>query len=266
MRFPSTILAQRAEPLDIQKADLDLLAKINELARGTDSIITKDDVSYALESSDLPAVVRVSAKTADRKLILPAAAQNAGQSVWVVRFDTTAAYTVTIDGKGAEVIYNGGQSFAALEIDDAAAHRIWHLWCDGTAWYKVTPPTWHKPVNPATGWLASKTSWAVADQFTPNGLTVDFSPVLPLGSLAARSITYVVNSATADYSYWRKAGDTNISNTPVTSQEYSHQIVATTIPGSPPMSLWLSSAYAVEMTVAYSDADIYVAQPAEYLL
>ena len=130
--------------------------------------------------------------------------------------------------------------------------------------------TWHKVANPATGWFASKTSGWTADSFS-SGLTVDFSAVVPVGTKAVRVFVYIQAGAAA-YAYSRKGSDTNISNTPGASSEFSHRIMHFPIGdggaliGGAQVVVWLSAAYTADFAVGDTSNDLYVAYPLEYLL
>jgi len=122
--------------------------------------------------------------------------------------------------------------------------------------------TWHKIANPPTNWIASKTSGWTVDSFS-GGLEVDFSNVVPAGTKAVRVI--VAQSQTQDYIYWRKSGDSNISNTPYDSREVSHLVMF----GDDDVAqavIWLSGSYKAQFAVINTSAALYVAKPVEYLL
>lgn len=125
--------------------------------------------------------------------------------------------------------------------------------------------TWHKVYNPATGWIANKTSSWVSDRFssTPTDcLTVDFSSVVPVGT---KAVLVTVDEATADgYVFARPGGDTNYSNTPYASAEWSALICRAR--GSYRVMLWLSSTYTVDLAVTDTAVDLYVSYPVGYLL
>ena len=124
--------------------------------------------------------------------------------------------------------------------------------------------TWHKVADPTVGWLASKTSGWTADNFS-SGLEVDFSSVVPAGTKAVRVFLQFVNAGGRVYA--RKAGDSNISNTPDTSTEYSAQVLYGDNSGhGAQVVLWLSSGYKVDIAVTSTSQDVYVAYPVEYLL
>ena len=120
---------------------------------------------------------------------------------------------------------------------------------------------WHKFENPGTGTFASKTSGWTSDSFS-GGLEVDFSSVVPVGTKTVR--VQVVQATIQSAVYYRKSGDTNISNTPHASQEISHRILLDDV--SVIAELWLSTAYKVQIAVRLNTVDISIAYPVEYLL
>jgi len=128
--------------------------------------------------------------------------------------------------------------------------------------------TWHRVEDPSTGWLATKSSGWTGDRLSTatGGMAVDFSAVVPVGTRAVAGMVYVVNSATANYSFYRPWGDTNISNTPSASGENANYLVPSVVPGSYTGPLWLSTDYRIEIAVVYTDADVFVSYPREYLL
>lgn len=121
--------------------------------------------------------------------------------------------------------------------------------------------TWKKFEDPSTGWLASKTTGWTADSFS-GGLEVDFSSVVPAGTKAVR--VQITQISTRDNVYWRKSGDTNISNTPDASTEYSH-LLHGSLDYRMVCTLWLSSDYKVQFAVDNINTDLYIAYPVEYL-
>jgi len=122
--------------------------------------------------------------------------------------------------------------------------------------------TWHKITNPGTGWFASKTSGWTADSFS-GGLEVDFSSVVPAGTKAVRC--HVALGGTFSVVNYRPKDDSNISNTPYASSEWSSWIMSS-YDGSVQAVLWLSADYKVEFTVHNTATDLYVAYPIEYML
>lgn len=229
------------------------------------AILSKSDENYTVTDSDMPCVIMATAVTADRTITLPTAADNAGRFLYVVRTDTTAAYALIIDGEGAETIYNGGQAFATLEIEDAAAYEVWKLWCDGSNWYKLTPPRLHNVIDPGTGWFASKTTGWTADDFD-NGFEVDFSDNVPIGTLAIYCLIYKTG-VTGYTIYWRKSGDSNISNNPATDEEHSH-VAQSSEDTSAYVAVWfwLSPNRKVQFAVQHQDVDLYIAYPTAYVI
>jgi len=125
--------------------------------------------------------------------------------------------------------------------------------------------TWHKVSDPATGGIASKTSGWTADSFS-GGLTVDFSSVVPSGTKAVR--VSIMNFTAGGVLYSRKGGDTNISDTPNTSNEYSHWILLnpTDTYFVAQVVIWLSATYTADFAVSIDTMDIQIAYPLEYLI
>ena len=123
---------------------------------------------------------------------------------------------------------------------------------------------WHKFEDPSTGWFASKVAGWTADQFTPGGLEVDFSLVAPKGTRATRVVIYQA-TALSDV-YYRKSGDTNVSNTPGAASEYSHRILAVNDANMIIAVIWLSADYKAQLTVSNVNTDLYIAFPIEYML
>jgi len=120
--------------------------------------------------------------------------------------------------------------------------------------------SWHKFEDPATGWLASKTSGWTADSFS-GGLEVDFSAIVPVGTKAVRVVFYQTISLSS--TYWRKSGDTNISNTPNATGEFSHYVNVNDYLGQ--IGVWLSSDYKVQFAAADVSVDLYISYPVEWL-
>lgn len=114
--------------------------------------------------------------------------------------------------------------------------------------------------DPPTGFKASKTSGWTADSFS-GGLEITFTEA-PAGTKAV--LCTVVQDTTLAYVFQRKSGDTNISNTPAASQEYSHFILDQTV-GLVHVLLWLSSDLKVQIAVSNTGQDIYVSYPIVYL-
>lgn len=125
--------------------------------------------------------------------------------------------------------------------------------------------TWHKIEDPGTGWLASKTSGWTADRLSTatGGMAVDFSPVVPAGTKAV--LVWVQTLTASGPAYCRRHGDTEISNTPNGSSEYSHAIL-----GDDSLEMlsevWLSTDYKIEIAVTDTNQDIYVSYPRDYML
>ena len=123
---------------------------------------------------------------------------------------------------------------------------------------------WHKFEDPGTGWFATKVAGWTADQFTPGGLEVDFGPVKREGMRAVR--VFIVIESAVEVALWRKSGDTNISNTPFASSEFSHELLWQGGSDRGQCVIWLSSDYKAQFAVTGVNADLYIAHPVEYLL
>ncbi len=121
---------------------------------------------------------------------------------------------------------------------------------------------WYKIADPSTGWLASKGSGWTADSFT-GGLEVDFSAVVPANTKAVRIVIH--EEGTFANAYYRKSGDSNISNTPDASGEWSHLICTTNVPDMQ-ATIWLSVDYKAQFAVNGTDTNLYLAYPVEYML
>ena len=121
--------------------------------------------------------------------------------------------------------------------------------------------TWHKIADPPTGWKVSKTTWATADDFDA-GLEVTFSEV-PAGAKAVRVVAY--QEATRSYLYYRKSGDSNISNTPSASTEVSHFLMGAE-DRTVASVIWLNSDYKAQFTVTDVLTDLRITYPIEYLI
>lgn len=201
------------------------------------------------------------APTANRTYTFPNPATYIGRKQ-IVRNIGTGAFKVTLLQYAAtKIIVTSGNekweltSFELLQASDWAEFES-----DGTNWVKINGPYWHKFDDPGTGFKASKTVGWTADQFTPGGLEVTFSSS-PIGAIAVRVVVF--QSGTQNNCYYRKSGDTNISNTPHAS-EYSHMILLTA-DDAVPVTAWVSSDLKIELAVANVNQDLYVAYPIEYL-
>ncbi len=122
---------------------------------------------------------------------------------------------------------------------------------------------WHKFEDPSTEWVASETAWAAGVDDFANGIEVDFSSIKRTGMKAVRC-AFICATASVSM-FYRVSGDTNISNTPYASAEWSHRI-GDAIGAYPPMALWLSTDYKVQFTAHVNTIDFYLAYPIEYML
>lgn len=89
------------------------------------------DADATLTTADLDKVIR-QVNTAARVVTLPAAADCAGHFLTIVK-NGTAAFSVTIDANGAELI----DGATTLVLTATAARDRATIYCDGTGWTKV---------------------------------------------------------------------------------------------------------------------------------
>jgi len=165
-------------------------------------------------------------------------------------------------------IQTGSSGLGRYILDDSTSELI-----DSEEWYykikvyKMTavPRTqetiyqWQKIEDPPTGYIAEKTSGWTADQFTPGGLEVDFSAVVPVGTKAVRVVIY---QATPSAVWYRKSGDASISNTPGASSELSHYLMSNAEYAGQ-FVIWLSSDYKAQFAVWLITQDLHITYPIE---
>jgi len=154
-------------------------------------------------------------------------------------------------------------SFELLQAGDWA-----EFISDGTNWIKCNEPYWHKFDNPATGTKFSKTDAWTADSFS-SGIELTYSEA-PIGSLAVRNVIAITGTTGGETLYYRKSGDTNISNTPDASTEYSHRVIYVVAPATPDWNtgqfvLYLSDDLKVQIASRFTTLDLFVFYPIEYL-
>jgi len=184
---------------------------------------------------------------------LPTAADNEDRQITIMH--AGASGTVTIEGENAETI----DGFSNVQL--MQRHDFVKIISNGLNWLKLNSVSWHKIANPSTGYMAEKTTWASADSFSA-GLEVTFTGI-PTGTKAVRVMfTQMTHDGGV---YYRKSGDTNISNTPSADTERSHELSYNTFEIMQCV-IWLSSDYKAQFTVAHTDIDIYISHPIEYLI
>ena len=126
-------------------------------AIGPDQLVAS--ASATLTDDDGVGTVLVTA-TSTASINLPTAADNNNRTITIV---AASIGKVVIDPEGAETIQNAHASFTTIELwlqGDVA-----RLYCDGTGWVKLNPPTlhlldeadrsadWDINVNPTTAWV-----------------------------------------------------------------------------------------------------------------
>jgi hypothetical protein len=124
---------------------------------------------------------------------------------------------------------------------------------------------WYKVVNPSTGYFKEKTDAWNTDNFT-TGWTVDFSTVVTAGTIAVKCAIYLDCAGAGQNIYARKYGDTNISNTPNASAEYSSKIFYCDAKNIVLIiTLWLDSSYRCQIAADRNDPNVYISYPIEEL-
>ena len=181
---------------------------------------------------------------------LPFDISNTGRLAWGAANDGWSPY---------EGLLDEGRIYQGLPTQAGIDYLFKHP--SGTIPSFARKAGWYKFADPATGWKASKTTWATADDFDA-GLEVTFSEV-PAGAKAVRVLIY--QSTTFSNVYYRKSGDANISNTPNATLEVSHQ-VGTESDRAALTPIWLSADYKAQFTVVNINTNLYIAYPIEYLL
>ncbi len=282
-KFPSTILSVKNDPKEIQRAELDLLSKINQVAASipgaSGSGIKSVTGSYTFTAGDGVTDLFVTTGASEAVVTLCRSAQVPGRVVRVWKADDGAGEVKIVGnttGSVTETISGYAAVYAGLRYQHADIYQ------DGTTNFNVgqyiqpvalepSGGTWHPVLDPATGFFASKTAGWTADRFSAatGGWEVDFSTAgIPAGVKAIR-VTMASDSTAAGHSIWtRKCGDTNISNTPSASNEHSHRIWTTPcVPAIyPQVVVWLSSDYKAEFAVGNVDVNIWLAYPSEYMI
>jgi hypothetical protein len=228
------------------------------------NVVTSDN-SYAGTTTDNYSEIWITPTTADRTYTFPdpTDAANDYRKIKIVN-KGDGTYKVTVNPNASETInvMSGNEewtlsSFELLQSGDWA-----EFISDGTNWIKCNAPYWHKIENPGTGNFDSETAWASgADDFS-NGLTVDYSSIIPLGAVFAHVSGRITGTISA--TYYRAYNDANISNTPNADTEYSH-ILNTSNYGFFDATLELGSDRKMQFTVANAASDLYIHYPRGYI-
>lgn len=224
--------------------------------------------NYTITDTDGFTIIAVTTGASDRTVTLPTLADNQGRILTFVKVDDGAGELV-IDGEGAETI----EGFASLYI--GRRYGFLTVYADSASWLRIggaiqpvsgepSGGTWHKYDNPSTGFIVNKASGWTADSFS-GGLEVDFgiAGVLRAGMKAVR--VPIKQATTLSRVFYRKSGDTNISNTPNASSEFSHRILFST-ESEKVAVIWLSADYKAQFAVTNVNTDLAVYYPIEYML
>ena len=219
-------------------------------------ILSKSD-SYTLTERDNSCTVLVTTGASDRTITL----YPITGATYVIQKADTGAGKVTVNPSAGTniIVYSGGEawslsSFELIQVGDFVA-----FFYNGSDYVKINPPYWHKVANPGTGNLGSKTSGWTADSFS-GGLEVTFSND-PIGTLAVN--VPVVQASTQSEVYWRKSGDSNISNTPAASNDDSTFLMGSDDDVMQAV-IWLSSDKKAQFAVTDTNTDLYIPHPSGY--
>ena len=221
------------------------------------SIKAAGDAAYTITDADKFDEINVAPATA-RTITLPTVGDNTGRIIIIYNSTGTDIATVAAETSTESIILSGGgsvETFGLMQENDFLIIRS-----DGSNWLKQNPPYWHKFVDPATGFTITKTSGWSADSFT-GGLEATFS-VSPIGSLAVWIVA--AQASTLNNVWWRKSGDSNISNTPSTTLETSHQIFTGTYDFAN-VIVWMSTDLKTQFAVGNTGVDLSIAAPMQYL-
>jgi len=120
---------------------------------------------------------------------------------------------------------------------------------------------WIPVADPSQGWLQSVTSWTGTDDFDNHGAIIDFSSVVPTGTIAI--LCTVGHYSQGGTSMYRGNGDTNISNTPFTDNENSHVLTAESSNADirKPREIWLGADYKIQVTINHTSIDLHFSPP-----
>lgn len=120
MRFPSTLLAQiagKSDPKDVerevQKADLDLLTKINEIAGG--NTLTLSSTGYREKVGDNYDLIAISTGATTQTVTLAVGKQVLGRQRTYAKTDSGAG-EVKLSCTGTDVIYYAGGTATAMYV------------------------------------------------------------------------------------------------------------------------------------------------------
>lgn len=227
-----------------------------------------DETNHTILYTDDYSFYEITTGAADRTIILPALADSLGKEYGFFKIDTGIGEAI-IDAAGAETIVGFLITYLINQYDYVflkASLAFWMVTAGNFQPVSGEPSggTWHKYKNPGTGNFVSKISGWVVDSFS-GGLEVDFgvAGVKRAGMKAVRVV--VRQTATNSFVYSRKKGDTNVSNTPNASAEYSHRLMALT-EDIAVSEIWLSTDCKAEFAVTDTGTDLYLYYPIEYSL
>ncbi len=255
-----------------------LLSEISDLIDATirDAIISEaviearkqnvyivNDTDFTDNDTNNYTEIRIDPVTLDRVYTPPTHVITNGYKKIRIVNSGDGSHKITVNRYGASnlIVYSGNDPWSLTSIELIQAGDYIEIERDGTNWIKCNEPYWHKISNPPVGHIANKVAGWTADQFTPNGLEVTYS-ALPLGAIANRSLVF--QTTIPSDIFFRKSGDSNISNTPNGTQEYSHLLVDATFTRLI-CNIWMSDDKKAQFAVTNTATDLYISYPSEYL-
>ena len=215
--------------------------------------------NYTITDIDGYDLILVTTGADARTITLPTVADNTDRIIKVMKADSGAG-KVVLDGEGAEAIIQiGGTSFATMEMFYQG--DFIEVISDGTSWLKLNACELKKIPDPPTGHKSDLTSGWTSDDFN-NSHEITFSEVA-VGSLWV--VCSLSQFTTSTDVYARASGDSNISNTPHASEEYSQRI-ADNSTDVIVVTLQLNSEKKTQLTVLDTGTDIYLEYPKAFYI
>ena len=233
---------------DSLRSDLTTLSS-TVMSRGT---TIEASASSSVAAGDGVGTVIVTPSTATASVAIPAASDDDGRELLIMKSGTGAGYIqiwATIESAGKE--------FTLFEL--AQDNDFIKIKSDGTNWIKINPPYWHSIINPSVGWKVQYSAAWTADVF--GGHILDLAASLPAGALKT---TILYNQTTNTNAWYNRAlNDSNISDTPSAANERSHMMGAGIIASR--VELWLDINRQTEFASSHADVDLDISYPSDYL-
>ena len=227
-----------------------------------DRVKTVDDSDYVITNDDNFNEIWVDASSANREVTMPDPTEIKGlRRKIVVRNAGAGTHKITLLPDAAETfnVMSGNNEWTLSSFELIQAGDWCEFISDGTNWIKCNEPYWHKFNNPGTGDKTTQTAGWTANQFTPGGFEVTYSEA-PIGAVKVES--NILQGGTKGVVYYRKSGDSNISNVP--TMETSHRVLDVDTRQTM-VGFWLSDDRKIELAVSNVNTDLFMSYPSEYL-